>query len=139
MPSDSIETFEARMNARVKQLEQGIEKTIAKAAEAVGKQIITTTPVDTGRARLNWQTTIDRPAQGSRPAPADPSSGKAAAIRENEIVSKAYKIGHTVCITNNVPYIKKLNKGSSKQAPAMFVEAAVEAGVNSVKSARILK
>jgi hypothetical protein len=35
-----------------------------------------------------------------------------------------------VWLSNNVPYIRQLNAGSSQQAPAMFVEKAAEVGRN---------
>lgn len=76
------------------------------------------TPVDTGRAAGNWQTTVSKPAEGTVDR-----NGAQASIAAGP--SNLGKLGESVYITNNLPYIKKLNDGSSKKSPAMFVESNV--------------
>ena len=39
-----------------------------------------------------------------------------------------------VYVTNNVPYIEKLNRGWSAQAPAAFVEAQIQITINEVRA-----
>lgn len=52
------------------------------------------TPVDTGYARSRWDTSLGVSQQGTL----------------------------QVSITNDAPYIEELNRGSSRQAPARFIE-----------------
>lgn len=88
------------------------------------------TPVDTGFARSNWILRAREPQSnlvGSRPkekggAGVDDVAADAAVA---EFVT-GYRIGiGNVYITNLVPYVPRLNAGSSTQAPAGFVERAI--------------
>jgi hypothetical protein len=85
------------------------------------------TPVDTGWARANWipqiGTPVTQPA-GSRTNVSDSEkeAGKAAVVAK-------YKLPATVYISNNVPYILKLNEGHSKQAPPGFIQANIAKAV----------
>lgn len=79
------------------------------------------TPVDTGRARGNWQVGRDT-IPGSELDDTDPSPQAAGVVaRENATVAqiKPFSISY---VANNVPYIGALNDGHSKQAPAGFVD-----------------
>ena len=81
--------------------------------------VVSNTPVDTGRARGNWQTTVNAPASG------DIKNVRAPSAVDAEARANMGELKDTVFITNNLPYISKLNEGSSKQAPARFVETEV--------------
>lgn len=76
------------------------------------------TPVDTGRARAAWMVSKGTPARGVPPegrhgAPAPPTVGKP-------------DPGESIWVVNNLDYIVPLNNGHSQQAPAAFVEKAVQ-------------
>lgn len=75
------------------------------------------TPVDTGRARGNWQTAVGVPIDGE--ISRDDPSG-AAAIAEIEARTPA-GAGQETFMVNNLPYIIELENGSSKQAPSGMV------------------
>ena len=96
------------------------------------------TPVDTGWARANWFANIGAGVPGSSPNPGE-GTGVAGAVAEREarlggIVG--YKLASgPVFISNNVPYILRLNEGSSKQAPAGFVQRAIQLAVTQLRSA----
>lgn len=81
------------------------------------------TPVDTGRARGNWQASINTSidtevnttdkAGGATIAAAQPAVDKAA--------------GNVFYVTNNLPYIYRLEfEGWSKQAPSGWVRTSIE-------------
>ncbi len=76
------------------------------------------TPVDTGRARANWHMELDAPQirlfEPGQEAPVIFTPGTA--------VSKS---NPAAFVSNNLPYIRRLNEGHSKQAPAGFVEDAI--------------
>lgn len=97
------------------------------------RQLSISTPVDTGRARFGYFCTVGSPAS-SVPAAAPggwkgEAKGGAVYYAAPDIAVRVAQMGDftvsdTLYITNNVPYIKRLNNGSSKQAPARFVERA---------------
>jgi hypothetical protein len=73
--------------------------------------LVNKTPVDTGRARGNWQVTIGSPAEGENKS-GDPIA------RGGEVIEKIERIGSGLFyISNNVPYIEALENGHSDQAP----------------------
>jgi hypothetical protein len=103
-----------------------LEKTVRAVAFIVDNQLAVSTPVDTGRARANWQPSLNTPATGTLQPGQKPDAAQVAA---------AYKIADQILITNNLPYIRRLNEGSSKQAPAGFVDEAIAVGKRAVKGA----
>ena len=106
---------------------------LRRAALAVLSTVVTSTPVDTGRARSNWLVSTTVRASGvvqPRSAGETIQAGQAALIG-----LKASK----VLITNNVSYIRGLNAGSSRQAPANFVERAVSLGLAQIQKTKLFK
>lgn len=96
------------------------------------KELGARTPVDTGYARGNWQVGVGFPATGETGLRSVTSmlasgAGKLATYRNLRV---------PVFITNNVVYISKLDAGSSTQAPANFVNAALAAGVAKARGNR---
>ena len=79
-----------------------------------------------GRARGNWQVGVGIEKSGET---GQIDGAGASTISNGRAVLVGYKIGQRVIINNNVPYIVRLNTGSSTQAPAGFVEKAVQAAV----------
>lgn len=76
-----------------------------------------------GRARANWQVTIDAPAL----APTDNIDANGAATKAaGEAVILGLKVPfRTIWLSNSVPYIEALNDGHSTQAPAAFFQATI--------------
>jgi hypothetical protein len=80
-----------------------------------------------GRARANWIPTLGTPASGVS-ARVDKQGASTVALLAG--VTANYKLEDgPIWIVNNSPYISRLNDGHSKQAPAGFVEAAIDAGI----------
>lgn len=81
------------------------------------KLVIFATPVDTGRLRGNWQTTINSPA-GAALDRTDPGGGAAMA----EAVANLGSLTDVVWFTNNLPYAERIEyDGWSRQAPEGMV------------------
>ncbi len=80
------------------------------------------TPKDTGRASSNWLGSVASP----RTDTLEIYSGSP------QFNFAGYQNGAKLYISNNLPYIKPLNAGHSKQAPAGFVEAEVQRVVNRI-------
>jgi len=96
---------------------------VAAAGMKVYTNLVMTTPVDTGRARSNWIASVGAPAGGTRgPAPMGTVILQASTTFTPEGVGEF----PVLYIANNLPYIGRLNNGWSAQAPAGFVEAAVD-------------
>lgn len=94
-------------------------------------RLVYQTPVDESTALSNWQVFLNNPAPdeiaayalGSRGSTAGASAG--AALREAEAELAHKRPGQVVWLSNLVDYIRKLNEGSSAQAPPGFIEASI--------------
>lgn len=126
--------FARRMSRYAVNIEANTEKGVRKVVLAIDNSLVSTTPVDTGRARSNWIPNFNQPSEdivGPSPAP----SAKTAALVAGYDIDRHL----AVHLTNNLPYIAELNRGSSQQQPAGFVRRAILAGTNAVKSVKLLK
>lgn len=131
-----LRQFGRRMKVKGALVEENAGKLLRKVALAVDSAVVLATPVDTGRARSNWQVEIGQPASGTiEPLAGAGSAG--AAIEAAKAVIETAVPGNTVHITNNLDYIGRLNDGWSAQAPAGFVEEAVQNGVQRIRNAKI--
>lgn len=136
-----LRQFAGRIRVMGKRIEKNADAMTRKVALAVDSAVVIATPVDTGRARSNWQVNLGSPADGTREAytpGAEGSTGGAnaqAAIDQGRAEIAKYKGGSAIHITNNLPYIGRLNDGHSAQAPAGFVEKAVLVGVAAAQGA----
>ena len=79
------------------------------------------------KSSFNWQVGIGVAKQGET---GRIDGGGGTTIAGGRAILAGYSIGPRIIINNNVPYIVKLNNGSSAQAPIGFVEkAAIVAAV----------
>lgn len=112
---------------------------------AMGTEIIRGTPVDTGAARSNWQGGVGGPkrnvippyAPGSHLGIAETANAQGAIDALEATVAGSFT-DEPLWLSNNLFYITKLNAGSSKQAPANFVQLGIMAGVREVRRPRTL-
>lgn len=125
--------FSQRINGRADNLLRNTERRVKRAAMLIDQTLVTSTPVDTGRARSNWLAGI-----GAAPSGTVAATSASAAIAAARSAIDQYKLGSTIFIANNVSYISKLNSGSSAQAPAGFVEKAVARGRRSLGQRGVL-
>lgn len=116
-------------------LDKHLNKTVRLTALAVYGQVVKLTPVDTGRARGNWWVGLNVVPSTAFPAEtkAEGASLQRAALADAQQQIDAYKNDHILYVSNNLPYIRKLNEGSSMQAPANFVESASQVGARKAK------
>ena len=115
----------------IEELEKLGERVVRTIVFEVTALLVRNTPVDTGWARANWIPSVGAPnatARTNRPT-ASLVPGAAAEQAAGLASLAAFKFGQTAYIVNNVPYIRKLNAGSSTQAPSGFVDRSVEQGV----------
>lgn len=119
--------------------ENNVAQVVRKCALVIDGAVVLATPVDTGRARSNWVVSLDQPVTTTRepyrPGKARSTEGEnsRAALAQGQMAIARYTPqNREIFITNNLPYIGRLNNGYSGQAPAGFVETAVLQGVNAV-------
>lgn len=140
----SPERFAQRIRAIGDGVRTNAGNLVRKVAVAIDQTVVLGTPVDTGRARSNWQVSLDNPADGTRaafsPGTEQSTSGAnaRAAIAEGRATIAKHQDGQAIHITNNLPYIGRLNDGWSAQAPAGFVQDAVVTAARAIKGARLV-
>lgn len=103
-------TFEADIAAFAKAAGESLDATVRAITIELFSGVIMSTPVDTGRARGNWQTTTETPATGEVDR-----TGETGSIAE--VHAKSGGVGSVTFLTNNLPYIMKLEEGHSDQSP----------------------
>jgi Mrp family chromosome partitioning ATPase len=122
------------LDVRLRRLSDRLLISVANTVEAltieIGAAVVhgppgNGTPVLTGFARANWRPSIGAPAAVPVTALDPTGTGTVAKITA---IAKRAGINDTVFITNNAPYIGALAGGSSPQAPAGFVDQAVQTG-----------
>lgn len=109
-------------------LEKLKDQTQRKAALEVHSELISTTPVDTGRARAGWGVSADGVGSYIPSVITQPEKWKQgnAPYYPQPRALQTPKGASFIVLYNNVEYIGYLNNGTSSQAPRMFVEKAVE-------------
>ncbi len=127
-------TFSLRMSRRADQLRRNVERTVEQAAVVVSKTLIQRTPVDTGLARSNWQIGMNTPQRTPSPIISERE-----AHERNNFIIQGFAAGLTIYINNMLPYIAKLNRGSSAKAPANFVQQAMIRGIAIIRNARLFQ
>lgn len=141
----SLNDLAGSMTVHATRVGKNINETVKATAKAVVREVVTGTPVDTGKARSNWQASLGDEDDAVL-APHHPGNhlgiGERAnaqsAIAAADAVIDGRKPGETVYVQNNVDYIGLLNDGSSKQAPASFVQRAVLMGVETVQNSKVV-
>lgn len=95
------------------------EQVVRRATLEVAKSVVEKTPVDTGRARANWQF-----GDGAMPGGTLDDTDKTGAATKNKLEEEILqsRVGGVTYIQNNLPYALWLENGWSKQAPNGMVE-----------------
>ncbi len=132
----NLSKFSKRMKTLGKRIETNANKEAIQLGSLISQTVILATPVDEGTARANWFATLGVPERFADFNAADPS-GQLTISRNDASIQKQTE--QTIYITNNLPYIKRLNDGWSAQAPAGYVEAAVDVAKKKMKEIRLLK
>ena len=122
-----------QIRAILRGLERLTERVVTKITLDVAANLIETTRVDTGWARANWVPSVGSPeepssedVEGFRPSAQDAASkaGEQAAATASVAASYRLPMGSTF-VTNNVPYVPRLND----EVDVGFVQRAVAKAV----------
>lgn len=132
--------FAQLMERRATQLETNSLNNKKKITRTILKELAQRTPADVGTAISNWKVSLGAPIDFSNLAFTPGNFGNtkdaniSATISAGESVIGSMRLGQLVYISNTVDYIEDLNDGASKQAPAGFVELAVQSGESLAQS-----
>ena len=97
--------------------EQQFEKLLRVAVLETDSRLKQASPVDTGRFRVSWQVGENAAPGGEKP------EGSYTSIPAIERIGyQQEKLGNVYSVHNNLPYAEPLANGSSKQAPAGWVQ-----------------
>lgn len=125
-------------------VEQDVMDFTADVVKSIALEVAMRTPIDTGTARSNWRTRVGSPTaliyRPYRPYVSRTRGGTGGQMGETGNVRPVYEQAAAavsrrssadvpVYITNNLPYIGKLNSGYSRMAPSDFTRAGVQAGL----------
>ncbi len=107
-----------------------LDRVFRSVTLGIYKDVIIGTPVDTGRARGNWQLAIGSAPSGEV---ARLEKGKGSSQRRQaESRTKRPLAGKSVFIANNLSYIGELEEGASKQSKGFVQNALNRADVRIV-------
>ena len=112
----------------IRGLDQMVGRTVRKIALDITSNLIEATPVNTGWARANWVPSVRLPFSGTAGDSDDFTAAEQQSGIANVLVSYSVDQG-PIFVSNNVPYIGRLNDGSSAQAPSGFVQIAINKAV----------
>lgn len=138
------------MNRRSEQLTRGVDRVVKNVSLRVTTNVVQDTPVDEGRAKSNWIASVGSPrfedVEPYFPGQAGSTAGENedAAIANAQAAISSRRPGQPIYVTNTVgsddddPYIGKLNRGSSAQAPSRFVQLAAVRAAMSVRNAEVI-
>jgi len=130
-----ISEISGNLSAFNKKLKEIVDKEIQNKSEVLIDKtqdlffdICKGTPIKTGHARKNWFMKVDEPDSKIISKEENEDISRSQAIREAEKDNEKaadikfnIKENDSIYIYNNVPYIRKLEDGSSKQAPSGMV------------------
>ena len=113
-----------------------VEKICVSLVTNVTVELEDSTPKDTGWAAANWLPAVGSP-QSAVAAPTTraeraASVGQAISAQQQQLAAiRSFKLSvGRLFITNSTPYLDELNAGSSRKAPAGFVQGSISRGVN---------
>lgn len=145
MATQDLNQFSRRISLLGRRVAENSDDLTRKVALAADQAVVSGTPVDKGRARSNWIAQLNNapsdiieaytPGEGGSTGAQNTQAAQAQA----EAVIRNYRYGDEIHLTNNLPYIQRLNDGYSPQAPANFVESAVMEAAQVVQFGRIVE
>ncbi len=111
--------FNRQLRRVMPRFERAWVRGVIRWARVAHQLIAQRTPIDTGRASASWNVSLNGANIRVQPPeyfnPGQP-------WLDGEFNVDQFMMGDSIHISNNLPYIRKLNDGHSQQAPKMFVE-----------------
>ena len=146
----TLAQFSQNIRKRGSQIENAGTRFVKATAKRALKNLVNTTPVDTGRARSNWRVGIGAPVSAPIETYGSSTAARAAIdagfARINSVrgvsgfgggLKTAIYICNPLGYPGHLPNNRGLNDGASTQAPAYYIEAALDEAVNSISNMRV--
>lgn len=137
-----LATFASLMFQRANNLPGNVHSVKQAVATEILTNLCEAMPVDTGRAVSN--TKVNQPDSGVDPPFAPGFKGSTRSDNVRATINAGMSVigstvpGQDIGITNSVPYVEDLNSGTSRQAPAGFVETSVLVGRSIIPGFKVL-
>ena len=129
--------FSKKAKKLAAEFEANSKRLPARVALTFVSVVATATPIDTGKAQGNWQVGIGRPLLRQIHQPGRFGADTAIMYAKHKL--QHYKGNANIHVTNNLPYIGRLDRGHSKQAPRGFVDMAYDATLKQINKERLFK
>lgn len=132
--ANDLNALAARLDKIADSIPQQPSNGAVAVTMAVVEDLVWSTPVDTSNAVSNWVVSLDVPSTTEISPHVPGAFGSSHYASATEAINAARRVlltkkpGQKIFISNNAPYIRDLNDGSSKQAPAGFVERSILVG-----------
>jgi hypothetical protein len=107
-------SFEDQIARFIEETNVKIDETLQTIVLKIGRNLVTLSPVDTGRFKGNWQLSI---GTGSNSSLTREDKEGSATLSEIATKVNAFSAGQIAYLQNHVLYGYDLEYGSSKQAP----------------------
>ena len=138
----TLEQFARNMRARAKSVTTNVRDLKRVVATNVLQAVVTSTPIDTGQARFNWNVGFNSPNYDT-----DMTGFKEYLRRGEWLLKMSASVSilarasekDVIYISNALPYIQELNAGKSPQAPANYVKIAALVASREVAARRIVR
>lgn len=142
----SLDVFARRMRSLGQRVERNANEVKKRVALVVDRNLVLSTPVDTGRARSNWIVSLGGPAReeieayvpGTDLGQGESGNARAAIDQGQGVIMQAVP-EQPIFISNNLPYIQRLNDGYSAQAPAGMIERAIQSGERVARASKVTR
>ena len=120
------------------------DKKVAAIAIGIVQQEVQETPVDTGRAKANWQANVGFPVfdaiEAQPPGVGGSTAGANQAFAEHSATARIANFkpsDQAIFITHNLDYIGPLNQGHSAQNDPGWIERAMADGILLAKDIKL--
>ena len=144
----ALAAFGGRLRVRGRRVQTGAARIVREGAFAALVTLVRDTPIDTGRAKSNWQAGVGSPTGGAPGGVLEEAyvpgrrgstrtANESAAIAAGRAALAGNKDGDSCYVVNNLSYIDELNAGSSRQAPAGFIERAISAARAKIRTMKL--
>lgn len=117
-----------------KKTQVDIEDVLKESSIFIFSRVILMSPVDTGRFRANWISSVGQPMSGVISDATD-KSGSITISTMTGVVEKFQISDKSLHLVNSLPYAVRLEYGWSKQAPAGMVRLVARDFKNTVERA----
>lgn len=138
-----LRQFSQRMFGLANKIEKNANEKVKDAAKAFLTTVVEMTPVDTGQAVSSWKVGLNYKPRGTRVFAEGTDGSTASANRSAVLALELPKIaarvtGQTISVVNTAPYIQRLNNGTSRKAPAGFIDTAYLNATLAIRKRKLL-